>query len=185
MNRLIIFPVNDSKDKLILPREGYESALLRAMTQHRADTDTDMLLAVLAVVRMANVVLTALGKHFAEIGISEGRFAVLMHLSVEPELCVSPSKLAEHCGVSRTAMTGLLDGLEKSGFVKRESHPTDRRGLMVRLTAKGQEFLESVVPEEYRFLSELMSGLSNSERKRMVEMAAKVTKLFSNKPLPH
>ncbi len=173
--------VNDSKDNLILPREGYEFGLLRAMTQHRADADADMLLAVFAIVRMANAVLTALEGHFAKIGISEGRFAVLMHLSIEPELCESPSKLAEHCGVSRTAMTGLLDGLEKSGFVKRKSHPTDRRGLMVKLTAKGQKFLESVVPEEYRFLSELMSSLNISERKKMVETAAKVTKLFSEK----
>ncbi len=173
--------MNDPKDNLILPQEGYEFGLLRAMTRHRADADTNMLLAVFAIVRMANAVLTALEGHFAKIGISEGRFAVLMHLSIEPELCESPSKLAKHCGVSRTAMTGLLDGLEKSGFVKRESHPTDRRGLMVKLTVKGQSFLDTIVPQEYHFLSELMSGLSDSERKKMVEMATKITKLFSKK----
>ncbi len=45
----------------------------------------------------------------------------------------APSDLAQALGLTRGSVTTLLDRLESRGFVERIAHPTDRRGLRVKL----------------------------------------------------
>jgi DNA-binding MarR family transcriptional regulator len=45
-------------------------------------------------------------------------------------------------------MTGLLDGLEQEGYVERDENPSDRRALRVKLTTKGQQFLDWLEPQD-------------------------------------
>jgi DNA-binding MarR family transcriptional regulator len=45
--------------------------------------------------------------------------------------------LASALQVSARNVTGLVDALEKGGFVRREPHPTDRRATLVTLTEQG------------------------------------------------
>jgi DNA-binding MarR family transcriptional regulator len=45
---------------------------------------------------------------------------------------LSASKLAKLSGFTTGAMTGILDRLERSGFARREPHPTDRRSVVVQ-----------------------------------------------------
>ena len=96
------------------------------------------------------------------------------------ELWKSDSKqfkeLAETCDCSRSTITGVVDTMEKKELVSRESHPSDRRGLLVKLTKKGKELknktprLESMVngccpeinEEEIKKLGELLRKLLNS-----------------------
>jgi DNA-binding MarR family transcriptional regulator len=84
--------------------------------------------------------------------------------------------LAETCNCSRSTITGVIDTMEKKDLVSRESHPSDRRGLLVRLTKKGEDLrnktpkLESMVngccpeikEEEIKKLGELLQKLLNS-----------------------
>lgn len=141
-------------------------------------TDTGVLQTMSVITRIARMALRITDEHSAKLGMSQTKLAVLMYLSSEPELCASPSALAKHCGVSRAAVTGLLDGLEQEEYVERDNHPTDRRALMVKLTSKGQEFLNWIAPQDQYQLPELMSNLDESERKKMIELAMKVIKLF-------
>jgi DNA-binding MarR family transcriptional regulator/CheY-like chemotaxis protein len=127
---------------------------------------------------IARMILRTTDEHFAKLGISQSKLAVLIYLSCEPQLYASPSSLAKHCGVSRAAMTGLVDGLEEEGYVERYSHPSDRRSLMIKLTQKGQQFIDSIAPQDQYRLSELMSVLSEIERQKLIELTMKVIKLF-------
>jgi len=49
----------------------------------------------------------------------------------EPGL--TPTRLAELAGLTTGAITGVLDRLERAGFVRREADPDDRRRLRVKL----------------------------------------------------
>ncbi len=128
--------------------------------------------------RIARTMLRISDEHSAKLGMSQTKLAVLMYLSNQPTLVASPSALAKHCGVSRAAMTGLLDGLEQEGYVERDIHPSDRRALMIKLTPKGQQFLDWITPQDHYQLSELMNALSGTERKKLNELATKLTTLF-------
>jgi DNA-binding MarR family transcriptional regulator len=46
--------------------------------------------------------------------------------------------------VTRATVTGLLDSLEKPGFVRRLRHPTDRRSIVVEITDEGLSVLAQV-----------------------------------------
>jgi DNA-binding MarR family transcriptional regulator len=45
----------------------------------------------------------------------------------------SPSGLARLAGLHPATMTGILDRLERDGWVTRERHAADRRGVVIRL----------------------------------------------------
>jgi DNA-binding MarR family transcriptional regulator len=49
------------------------------------------------------------------------------------------SELGQILGVDNSAMTGLVDRLEKTGFVRREAKLEDRRALLIRITPEGHE----------------------------------------------
>jgi DNA-binding MarR family transcriptional regulator/CheY-like chemotaxis protein len=131
--------------------------------------------------RLARMVLRITEEHSAKLGISQSKLAVLMYLSHEPEGCASPSSLAKHCGVSRAAMTGLLDGLEQEEYVERDDHPSDRRALKIKLTRKGQEFLDWIAPPGQYQMLELMDTLDEAERQHLTELVMDVLKLFEEK----
>ncbi|BAU09929.1 response regulator receiver sensor signal transduction histidine kinase [Leptolyngbya sp. NIES-3755] len=131
--------------------------------------------------QIARLVLRLTDEQSAKLGLSQTKLSVLMYLNESPEFCASPSALAKHCGVSRAAMTGLLDGLEQEAYVERDHDPADRRALKVRLTPKGQEFLGWIAPQgQYQF-SELIETLDDTERQKMIQFAQKCLMVLSDR----
>jgi DNA-binding MarR family transcriptional regulator len=64
----------------------------------------------------------------------------------------TPGRLAELTGLSTGAITGVLDRLERAGFVVREADPNDRRRTWVRLTPER-------MPNMKRIFSPLADGM--------------------------
>lgn len=131
--------------------------------------------------RIARMVLRIMDGKSTQLGLSQSKLGVLMYLSGEPELCAKPSALAKHCGVSRAAMTGVLDSLEQERYVERASHPSDRRALVVKLMPPGQDFLKGITPKHYQ-MSELMEALNATERQTLIELIMKFIRLLDNQP---
>ena len=46
---------------------------------------------------------------------------------------LSPSTLAKLAGLHPATMTGVIDRLERDGWITRERHPGDRRGVLLRV----------------------------------------------------
>ena len=76
-------------------------------------------------------------------GLTKARTHVLWELSRRRD--PSQRDLADAVGVTPRTMTGLIDGLESTGFVVRRPHPTDRRALHIVLTAKGRDAADWLV----------------------------------------
>lgn len=81
-----------------------------------------------------------------------------------PPINLCPSDLASRAGVTRATVTGLLDVLERQRLVKREHAQLDGRMVRVRLTPRGQQFLEGILPDYYRRVGNLMGQLSEQEK---------------------
>ena len=55
---------------------------------------------------------------------------------------LSPSTLAQRAGLHPATLTGILDRLERGGWIDRDRHPSDRRGVVVRAAhGRGAEIL--------------------------------------------
>ena len=112
------------------------------------------------------------GRRLGAHDLSEGKF-VLLFLLARAEEGLSPHELAEQGGVTRGTVTGLLDGLERSGLVRRISHDRDRRKLTVRLTAEGAALTCRLTGEHGRWIGSLLSDLSETERETLRHLLAK------------
>ena len=77
----------------------------------------------------------------ASLGLNPTDLRCLELAAGEPEM--TPTRLAELSGLTSGAVTGVLDRLERAGFVRRESDSNDRRRLLVRIDAERLEELEA------------------------------------------
>lgn len=55
----------------------------------------------------------------------------------------SGNEIAEHMGITKQAASVTIDYLEKSGYVKRVPHPSDRRGKLVVLSERGWQCIRA------------------------------------------
>lgn len=106
-------------------------------------------------------------------GLNQAKFSILYHLAQAPE-GLNPKELAARLAVPRATMTGLLDGLEKEGHLLRVPDPTDRRALLVKLTASGAAFVARTVPAHCLRLSQVMEALSQEERATLATVLDKL-----------
>lgn len=52
-------------------------------------------------------------------------------------------ELAEHLGITKQAVSKIIDYLEKNNYVMRKTHPTDKRGKIIVLTERGLEVMKA------------------------------------------
>ena len=160
-----------------LPRH---ECLLEA-AQEFPDLDPSATEAFLHLLRTGDEAFRVVESHLAQHDITQGGFSVLMALwghchrdetgEVPP---LSPAALAEHTGVTRATMTGLVDTLERAGLVRRAPDPTDRRMMTIEITARGEKLLRKILPEHFRRMAWLMAPLSEVERKTLVRLLTKL-----------
>ena len=97
---------------------------------------------------------------------------MLLRRNVESGL--TPAELAEKAAVTRATITGLLDGLEQTGLVRREPHAEDRRKTIVHLTPDGVDHLQGMFPDHFRRVAALMGHLNEPERVELMRLLQKV-----------
>ena len=64
---------------------------------------------------------------------------------------ITISELAERVSLESSTLTGIIDRMEKSGYVERTMNPDDRRSVLVLLTEMARE----VGPQLLEFADEL------------------------------
>ena len=76
---------------------------------------------------------------------------------------LSPSALARRAGLHPATMTGILDRLERGGWIARERDPSDRRAVVVRaLRDRYAELLRQYAGMN-RSMNKLLAGYSDRE----------------------
>ena len=112
---------------------------------------------------------------FARFGLQSGEFDVLATLrrSGAP-YALTPTELYEATMVTSGAMTARLDRLEKAGLVQRAPHPSDRRGVVVQLTANGLALVDEALGAHVANEHEILAGLTGEERETLAKLLEKL-----------
>jgi MarR family transcriptional regulator, lower aerobic nicotinate degradation pathway regulator len=84
--------------------------------------------------------------------------------------------LSERVGLDRTTVMRTVDLLEERGFVRRDSHPTDRRKHSVVLTLAGDELLGQTLPEVRQAEREFAAVLSEQEQAQLMLLLKRLLK---------
>ena len=82
---------------------------------------------------------------------------------------LSPTALARRAGLHPATMTGILDRLERGGWIVRERDPNDRRAVQVR-----------AVHDRYAQLLRLYSGLSRAMNKLLASYSDEELELIAD-----
>lgn len=104
--------------------------------------------------------LLNLSKELNKGSVSFAQFFLLGYLASEDYLTMTD--ISKKMGHSTAAATGLVDRLEKLGYVQRLHASDDRRKVMVQITRKGIDLVERMRGDIVKDLAALMeSGESN------------------------
>ena len=93
--------------------------------------------------------------------VSFPQFFLMAYLSSEEYLTMSD--IAKKMGHSTAAATGLVDRLEKLGYVERTHAAEDRRKIMVRITQKGVELVSKMRKEIATDLAGLLAEMDEDQ----------------------
>ncbi|MBI2763110.1 MAG: MarR family transcriptional regulator [Chloroflexi bacterium] len=87
---------------------------------------------------------------------------------------MSPSELGGRLIVTRATVTGVVDSLERRGFVRRSPNPADRRGLVVEITPAGLVVLQQLRTLIHRHEKIWMSVLPEAELGDYIETLRRI-----------
>lgn len=89
------------------------------------------------------------------------------------------SQLSKELMVSNGNVTGVIDRLEKTGFVKRVRAEHDRRIQFIELTAKGRKEFNRMASRHERWVAELLSELSMTDMDQLQDLLLKARQSVS------
>ncbi len=99
--------------------------------------------------------------------LTASQFNVLMTLAYQSaDGQLSQTQLGRMLLVNRANVTGLVDRMERAGWVARGSHGGDRRVNLVRITAEGRKLLKRAEKAYLARVEEVMGVLGEEERVR-------------------
>lgn len=117
-----------------------------------------------ALVQSAFATMAVLTRIAAEHDLSLTQLRVL---GILQDRQVRMTELADHLGLEKSTMTGLIARAEKRGLVRRVPNPDDRRAIDVQLTAAGHELADRGRVRVTDELVPMTATLSGAEQRRL------------------
>ncbi|MFQ5699685.1 MAG: MarR family winged helix-turn-helix transcriptional regulator [Myxococcota bacterium] len=154
--------------------EALDGATFEARARARvealeAEVDLDAMTLVFDVIRLATRLIQDLeARVHRPAGWSWAGFRVLFSLWVVGAL--SPRAIARLSGVSRAAVSSVLNTLERDGLVERRREAPDRRRVTVHLTPRGRMRLRRAYPDHNRRESEWAAALPRRDQRLLTDL---------------
>ncbi len=126
-----------------------------------------------ALIRVNGLLDRVMQPYFGRFGLSRSQWGVLRTLhrtETEGMDGLRLMDLGERLLVRPPSVTGLIDRLQRLGYVARFSSTNDMRGKEVRLTQSGRSLVERILRGHGGQIASVMSGLSSSEQIRLGDL---------------
>ncbi len=91
---------------------------------------------------------------------------------------ISIGELGERVSLDSSTLTGVIDRMEQSDYLERKPNPSDRRSLMLFLTAKARE----VGPQILQFADELDANLRQPFSQESMESFEQILRTLGEVP---
>jgi DNA-binding MarR family transcriptional regulator len=145
--------------------------LIAAWRRERPDLDVEPMEVLSRVTRLARHLDLARRSAFAAHGLESWEFDVLSALRrAGRPYELSPGQLIRETMVTSGTMTNRVDRLVEKGLVDRLPDPDDRRGVLVRLTRRGQSSVDAALEDLLHREQTLLKDLSANDRARLARL---------------
>ena len=82
--------------------------------------------------------------------------------------------LCEKTSLDKSTLTGIIDRLERDGYVERKASETDKRSTLISLTGKEQGFAKNIQKVSNQMNKIFYKGFSDDEIIQFEEMLARI-----------
>ncbi len=113
--------------------------------------------------KVCQKLINQLQKTFSKSGIEVTPIQIMLLFFLQRNDGSSLTQISQALMLENPTVTGLIDRLEKSGYVKRSDHPDDRRVYLVYLTQKGNRIAERGLPIVKKLNEQIKKGYSEEE----------------------
>ena len=145
--------------------------ILEQWARERPDLDASPIGLIGRLHRLGDALNVELRRLFAEEGLGDGDFDVLVTLrrhGAPYEL--TPTELGASTMVTSSAVTKRIDRLEQAGLVTRTVSEADARSRRVRLTDEGTTLVDRLMARHVANEQRLVSGLTPAERDQLASL---------------
>lgn len=97
----------------------------------------------------------------------------MLHLIHQEGKC-KLAHLADRMEVKPSAITVMIDRLEKAGYVERTHDEQDRRSILVQITPRGRDVLQKAGQERDKVLKSYLDKLTEDEIHTLAELLEKM-----------
>ena len=94
--------------------------------------------------------------------------ALVLGILADADAPLPPHQIAERLIISRATVTGLLDSLERRGYVQRRPHASDRRMLLIQLTEAGRQAAQTFRLLVHQHQKAWLAALSEREQDQLI-----------------
>lgn len=116
---------------------------------------------------------TKLDQRLRPLGLSQGKWRTLMHLSQGGNRRTQ-KEIAERMGIEGATLAGLLDRLESDGWVERRDSERDRRCKTVHLQRRSKGVLNKIFNAAHDLRAELIEEISKRDLETCVRVLSKI-----------
>ena len=113
------------------------------------------------------------------LGLTRSQWSVLAHLLREDG--VQQKQLAARMDVAAITLSGLLDRMERDGWVVRQDDPGDRRAKRIFLTEKVAPVTERISAIGAQVRQDALTGLKREEQQQLMLLLKRVRQNLSTK----
>lgn len=146
-------------------------ALVEAWRRERDDLDLAPVEVFSRISRLARLLDKARGAAFSAHDIETWEFDVLAALRrAGRPYQLTPGALLRETMVTSGTMTNRVDRLAHRGFVERSPDPSDRRGVLVRLTGSGKRTVDGAFETLLASERDLLSDLPAEHRAQLAAL---------------
>ena len=128
--------------------------------------------AVMNTIRAADLLFDQIGRLLRPLGVSAAGGLILGIL--RDHGAMPPSELGERLQVTRATVTGVVDSLERRGFVLRSPNPADRRSLLVAITPEGLAVVQELRTLVHGNERSWMAVLSEAELRVYIDLLHRI-----------
>ena len=149
--------------------------IIEQWSEERPELDTGSLGVVIRVMSLQKAFLRQATEALEPMDLELFEYDVLSALRRQGKPYALPATgLAKETGLSSGAMTNRIDKLEVRELVRRRPAKSDRRGVIVSLTAKGKGAIDDAISLRLNAADESLQGICPKERKNLAELLKKV-----------
>ena len=159
-----------------MPAHDEVDRIVDAWSRERPDLDFSPLQVLSRVARLSRHLERARRTAFAASDLESWEFDVLSALRrAGSPYQLSPKALLQQTLVSSGTMTNRIDRLVERRLVERRADPGDGRGILVVMTADGQDRVDRAIRQLLVGESELLDGLSPADQERLAALLRKLS----------